>query len=178
VLAAGNRADLLVTAAEGASSMELLGVNRGGMGGMMGGSAAGDVGPIAALQVTGAAVAGLAALPFQPAPRDLRDAEPATRRRLVFDMGMGGGMSPGGRSFTIDGKEFDPDPGPRHIGGLSWFGRRVKSLMMVWGFSAAARRAAAMLTAPASRSAVVTALRIAASTAGALPVRVREASSR
>ncbi|SDY80316.1 Multicopper oxidase [Modestobacter sp. DSM 44400] len=110
MLAPGNRADLRVTTTEGASSLELLGVDRGAMGamgGMMGGSAAGDVGPVAALQVTGAAVAGLPALPAQPAPRDLRNAEPATRRRLVFDMGMGTGS--GGMSFTIDGKEFDPD---------------------------------------------------------------------
>ncbi len=48
---------------------------------------------------------------------------------------------------------------------------------MVLGLSAAARLAAAMLTAPASRSAVVTRLRMAARTAGALPVRARWASS-
>ncbi len=105
VLATGNRADLLVTAAEGASALEALGVDRGGMGGMMGGSVSGDVGPIATFEVAGAAASGLPALPAQPAPRDLRDVEPATRRRLVFTMGM----ASGGMSFTIDGKEFDAD---------------------------------------------------------------------
>lgn len=104
VLATGNRADLLVTTAEGASSLELLGVDRGGM---MGGSAAGDVGPIATVHVAGSAAAGLPALPAAPVPRDLRGAEPAARRRLVFAVGMG--MGSGGMSFTIDGKEFDPD---------------------------------------------------------------------
>ena len=105
VLATGNRADLLVTAAEGASSLDVLGVDRGGMGGMMGGSVSGDVGPVATFEVTGAAAAGLPTLPAQPVPRDLRGVEPATRRRLLFSMGMGSG----GMAFTIDGKEFDAD---------------------------------------------------------------------
>jgi FtsP/CotA-like multicopper oxidase with cupredoxin domain len=107
VLATGNRADILLTAAEGASSLDVLSVDRGGMGTMMGGSVSGDVGPIATFQVAGAAAAELPALPVQSAPRDLRGSEPATRRRLVFNMGMD--MGSGGMSFTIDGKEFDPD---------------------------------------------------------------------
>ena len=109
VLAPGNRADLLVTATEGSSALEVLGVDRGSVGGMMGGSPSGDVGTIAALQVTGAAVAAQPAPAAQPPARDLRDAEPAIRRRLVLAVGMGGGMGPGGMSFTIDGREFDPD---------------------------------------------------------------------
>jgi FtsP/CotA-like multicopper oxidase with cupredoxin domain len=109
VLATGNRADLLVTAAEGTSALEVLGVDRGSLGGMMGGAPSGDVGTIAALQVTGAAVAAQPAPPAQPAARDLRGTEPTMRRRLVFAVGMGGGMGPGGMSFTIDGREFDPD---------------------------------------------------------------------
>jgi len=48
---------------------------------------------------------------------------------------------------------------------------------MVAGLRAAARRAAAMLSAPASRRVVVTRLRMQARTAGALPVRARWASS-
>jgi FtsP/CotA-like multicopper oxidase with cupredoxin domain len=105
VLATGNRADLLVTAAEGTSTLDALGVDRGGMGGMMDGAMSAEAGTIAVFQVAGAAAAAPAALPIQPAPRDLRGSEPETRRRLVFDMGMGGA----GMSFTIDGKEFDAD---------------------------------------------------------------------
>jgi len=69
-------------------------------------------------------------------------------------------------------------PGLRHIEGLSGFGGRWSSRRMVAGLRAAARRAAAMLSAPASRRAVVTRLRMQARTAGALPVRARWASSR
>ena len=105
VLATGNRADLLVTAAEGTSTLDALGVDRGGMGGMMDGAISAEAGTIATFQVAGAAAAVPAALPTQPAPRDLRGSQPETRRRLVFDMGMGGA----GMSFTIDGKEFDAD---------------------------------------------------------------------
>jgi FtsP/CotA-like multicopper oxidase with cupredoxin domain len=107
VLATGNRADLLVTATEGTSTLTSLGVDRGRMGGMMGGPVSGDVGPIAAFEVTGAKVPALAAVAARPEPRDLRDVEPTARRRLVF--GAGGGMGPGGMSFTIDGREFDRD---------------------------------------------------------------------
>jgi FtsP/CotA-like multicopper oxidase with cupredoxin domain len=105
VLATGNRADLLVTAAEGTSTLDALSVDRGGMGGMMDGAISAEAGTTATFQVTGAAAAVPAALPTQPEPRDLRGSEPETRRRLVFDMGMGGA----GMSFTIDGKEFDAD---------------------------------------------------------------------
>ena len=107
VLTTGNRADLLVTAMEGASTLDALRVDRGGMGGMMGGSVSGDVGPLATFEVTGTAASGLPPVPIRPALRDLRGVEPAARRRLVFDMGMG--MGAGGMAFTIDGKEFDGD---------------------------------------------------------------------
>ncbi|SOC50150.1 Multicopper oxidase with three cupredoxin domains (includes cell division protein FtsP and spore coat protein CotA) [Blastococcus aggregatus] len=112
VLATGNRADVLVTTTEGSSALEVLGVDRGGMGamgGMMGGSFSGDVGTVATLEVTGGSVTAAAPIPPRPEPRDLRGVEPAGRRRLVFAMGMGGGIGPGGMSFTIDGREFDPD---------------------------------------------------------------------
>ena len=112
-LATGNRADLLVTTTAGTSTLQALGVDRGGMGGMMGGSVSGDVGPLATLDVAGADVAAPPPVPPQPQPRDLRGAEVTERRRLTFDMGMGGGMGggmgPGGMTFTIDGREFDPD---------------------------------------------------------------------
>jgi FtsP/CotA-like multicopper oxidase with cupredoxin domain len=108
VLATGNRADLLVTATAGSSTLEALGVDRGGMGGM-GAAVSGDAGPLATFRVTGAAASGLPPLPARPQPRDLRGVEPAARRRLILAMGMGPGMGPGGMSFTIDGRAFDPD---------------------------------------------------------------------
>jgi FtsP/CotA-like multicopper oxidase with cupredoxin domain len=113
VLATGNRADLLVTTTAGTSTLEALGVDRGGMGGMMGGSVSGDVGPLATLEVTGNVAAPAVPVPPAPRSRDLRGAEVTERRRLTFDMGMGGGMGggmgPGGMTFTIDGREFDPE---------------------------------------------------------------------
>ena len=113
VLAAGNRADLLVTTSAGTSTLDALGVDRGGMGGMMGGSVSGDVGPLATLEVTGDVAAPAPPMPSLPGSRDLRGAEVAERRRLTFDMGMGGGMGGGmgrgGMTFTIDGREFDHD---------------------------------------------------------------------
>jgi FtsP/CotA-like multicopper oxidase with cupredoxin domain len=107
VLATGNRADLLVTATEGTSTLDALGVDRGGGGVMMGGSVSGDVGPLATLRVSGAPVTSLPAVPARPHGRDLRDAEVAVRRRLV--LGMNGGMGRGGMIFTIDGKQFGHD---------------------------------------------------------------------
>ena len=113
VLATGNRADLLVTTTAGTSTLEALGVDRGGMGGMMGGSVSGDVGPLATLEVTGDVAAPAVPVPPAPRSRDLRGAEVTERRRLTFDMGMGGGMGGGmgrgGMTFTIDGREFDPE---------------------------------------------------------------------
>jgi FtsP/CotA-like multicopper oxidase with cupredoxin domain len=108
VLATGNRADLLVTATAGTSLLEALGVDRGGMGGV-GAAVSGDVGPLATFRVAGAAASGLPPVPSRPQPRDLRGVEPAARRRLVFAMGIGAAMGPGGMSFTIDGRGFDPD---------------------------------------------------------------------
>ncbi len=58
VLATGNRADLLVTATKGTSTLEALGVDRGGTGGMMGGSVSRDVGTLATFEVTGEDVVG------------------------------------------------------------------------------------------------------------------------
>ena len=101
VLAPGNRADLLVTTAEGSSTLEDRGVDRGGM---MGGSLSAGAGTLATLHVTGASAAAPAPVPRQPQPRDLRAAPVTVRRRLTFAMGMGSG----GMSFTIDGREFDP----------------------------------------------------------------------
>ena len=107
VLATGNRADLLVTTAEGTATLQALGVDRGGVGGMVGGPVSGDVGPLATLRVSGALVTTLPAVPVRPHARDLRDVEVAARRRLV--LGMGGGTGMGGMTFTFDGRQFDAD---------------------------------------------------------------------
>jgi len=135
VLVPGNRADLLVTAGRGTSSLQALPYNRGEMMGMMGGASSGGGGMpgmgigqsmpstndgadgivLASLVVNGLAVPALAAVPAQPEPRDLRGAVIAGQRQLTLAMGMGMGMGmglgmvSGGMSFTIDGKEFDPD---------------------------------------------------------------------
>lgn len=114
-LAPGNRADLLVTAAAGDAQLRTLPVDRGRGAGM--GSAIGREPEVAlaTLRVAGASVAEAGPVPAQPTPRDLRGANVAARRRLTFEMGMGGGMGGGGRGggaggmrFTIDGQEFDP----------------------------------------------------------------------
>ena len=132
-LAPGNRADLLVTAAEGSSTLRTLPVDRGRGAGM--GTFAGREPEVAlaTLRVAGAAVAEPAPVPAQPAPADLRGSAVVARRRLTFAMGMGGGMGQGGgmggggmgqrgmggsgsggmgggagMRLTIDGRQFDP----------------------------------------------------------------------
>ncbi|MFO7689228.1 MAG: multicopper oxidase domain-containing protein, partial [Cryobacterium sp.] len=56
--------------------------------------------------VASAPPAASAAVPAQPAPRDLRGEAVTARRELVFAMGMGG-MGGGSVSATINGREFD-----------------------------------------------------------------------
>lgn len=108
VLLPGNRADLMVTTTtEGSGVLQTQGVDRGGMGAMMGGPASGEVTALATLGVSGERAPTPAPMPRQPQPRDLRNAVVETRRRLTFGMGMG--MGRGGMSFTIDGREFDPN---------------------------------------------------------------------
>lgn len=107
LLAPGNRADLLVDAAAGSSTLRALRYDREGMGAMSGGRSAtgGDGIVLATFDVAGGRVPALAPVPAQPESRDLRGLEVAARRRLIFAMGMSGG----GMQFTIDGKAFDPD---------------------------------------------------------------------
>ncbi len=113
LLAPGNRADLLVTTAEGSSALQALPYDRGGMGGMGGrGSPSSDGGTVdlARLDVTGATAPSLPPVPLQPTQPDLREATVAGRRELTFAMGMGGGgMGGSGMEATIDGKAFDPE---------------------------------------------------------------------
>ncbi|KFF58893.1 copper oxidase [Cryobacterium sp. MLB-32] len=108
VLAPGNRADLLVTGHAGTSRLEALPYDRGSSGGMMGGGnapARGDI-TLATLTVAGETAATPAAIPGQPAARDLRATTVTARRELVFAMGMGG-MGGGMMSPTINGRAFD-----------------------------------------------------------------------
>ncbi|MFN2320765.1 MAG: multicopper oxidase family protein [Dermatophilaceae bacterium] len=103
----GGRADLAVTTAEGRSTLAAMPVDRGGM--MMGPARSDAVVALASLEVSGSSASGLAALPAQPAPRDLRQVRVDGSRELVFAMGSGMGMGrgPGGMQLTIDGKTFD-----------------------------------------------------------------------
>lgn len=117
-LAPGNRAELLVDAREGRSELVAVPVDRGGMmGQMMGPGNVGGDGPVTLARFTvSGANAESGATPSPPTPsrsevRDLREADVTSRRLLVFQTGMGGGMmgGDGPTSFTIDGREFDPD---------------------------------------------------------------------
>lgn len=104
MLAPGNRADVVVRP-QRAGRFELMAEasNRGGMGGMDGGT---DSEPVllATLVVDGTEV------PVAPLPAELPAEEPDTagevaRREVTFTMGMGFG----GMSFGIDGRAFDPE---------------------------------------------------------------------
>ena len=114
-LAPGNRVDLLVEAREGSSVLATDPVDRGSMNGMMGGRM-GD-GPfgttetidLMSLTVHGPPVPPLGPIPGTARPRDLRNEPITARRTLDFAMGMGMMMGGGMGSFTINGKEFDPD---------------------------------------------------------------------
>ncbi|MET3948295.1 FtsP/CotA-like multicopper oxidase with cupredoxin domain [Arthrobacter sp. UYCu512] len=112
LLAPGNRADLLVTAATGTAVLRTLAVDRGTAGSMMGASTGGQQAQtdpngtvLATYAVSGEPAPSAEPLPAQPAPRDLRSAAVTARRELTFAMGMGMGS---GMSFTFNGKPFDP----------------------------------------------------------------------
>ncbi|CAH0177584.1 MULTISPECIES: multicopper oxidase family protein [unclassified Arthrobacter] len=113
LLAPGNRADVLVTAAAGDATLRAAYYNRGGMAGMMGpagpapngGQGTADI-VLATLSVSGAPAPAPPAVPTQPAPADLRNAVVAAHRQLTFAAG-GMGMGMGMMSFTINGREFN-----------------------------------------------------------------------
>ncbi len=113
LLAPGNRADLLVTATEGAAALRTVPYDRGddGMMGGGGGFSPSEV-TLATVTVADAGSGGdadaLAPIPRQSTPPDLRGATVTARREFVFEMGMGGMMGGGdGMGFTINGREFD-----------------------------------------------------------------------
>ncbi len=110
LLAPGNRADLIVQTAPGSGEVLAVPLERGAAMGMMAGPrASGGTLTLARLVVDGAPAGALDPLPRQPAPLDLSGVPVARRRELTLAMGTGMGMGGGGMSFTIDGKEFDPD---------------------------------------------------------------------
>ncbi len=108
VLTPGNRADVLITAVEGTSVLRTLPFDRGTMG-MMGTPAECDHRRRPADGLRGRRGIGrdLAAVPRQPAQRDLRGEALARQRTVTLAMAGGGGG--GGMAFTIDGKQFDPE---------------------------------------------------------------------
>jgi FtsP/CotA-like multicopper oxidase with cupredoxin domain len=106
LLTPGSRAELAVTTVEGRSTLRAMPVDRGG-GMMMGRVRSDEEVALATLDVSGSSASELPALPAQPELRDLRQESVDGRRELVFQMGRGMGMGPGGMSFTIDGKTFD-----------------------------------------------------------------------
>ena len=112
LMAPGNRADLLVTAAAGDSVLLASPQDRGTMPGMTGRRPSTGAGPVAlaTLRVSGEAAAAPDAFPARPAAEDLRTATVAARRQLVLAMragsgGMSGGMG-GMMQFSINGRVY------------------------------------------------------------------------
>lgn len=117
LLAPGNRADILVSAADGDAVLTASYYDRGSMAGMMGLRGAGPDGrpiraeiPLATLSVSGDPVTSPPDIPTEIRsglqPADLRTATVAAQRQFTFATGgMGPGM--GMMSFTINGREFN-----------------------------------------------------------------------
>ncbi|MBC7590074.1 MAG: multicopper oxidase family protein [Salinibacterium sp.] len=106
LLMPGNRADVLVTMAEGSSVLQALPVDRGSSAAMMGGNTqSGSAVTLATLNVTGATRAPLASAPGSE-PRDLRSESVDRGRTLTLAMG-GAGMGGSMMRFTTDGRAFD-----------------------------------------------------------------------
>jgi FtsP/CotA-like multicopper oxidase with cupredoxin domain len=99
----------------GTTSLSTSAVDRGSMG-RPGGSTSSPTIDLATLEVAGAASAALAAIPAQAAPRELRSTSPDRTRVLTLAMGGMGAMGgSGARSFTIDGRSFDPTRIDQHV---------------------------------------------------------------
>ncbi len=113
LLAPGERAEALLTPTEsGTFAVRSLPYDRGGMGGMMGGSSSSEEVVLGTVTVTGNGAPAL----LPPALLDLDQLTVPTvtaTRVMELAMGMGGGMMGGDSgdmmSFTIDGETFDPD---------------------------------------------------------------------
>lgn len=109
VLAPGNRADLLVTAAPGDAVLKAVPYDRGVLS-MMGSRGGGnDTIDIASFHVGGDPVEAPAPVPpLEPSP-DLRGSPVSARREFTLGMGMMGTMGTPRSAFTINGRAFDPD---------------------------------------------------------------------
>ena len=120
-LAPGNRADLLVTTAAGASTLRAAYYDRGNMAGMMGqgpdprrtnqpGAAGAALATLRVAGSTGPSPSPLPPLqlplPGVPEPEGLRTAAVSVRRQLTLSSGAGMGMGGGMMGFTINGREF------------------------------------------------------------------------
>ncbi|CAN5212472.1 multicopper oxidase family protein [soil metagenome] len=116
LLAPGNRADVLVTMAQGTSSLRTVAVDRGSSGGM-GSASASFPSDLATLTVAGVATSPAPAVATQAAPRDLRTVNADTSRTLTLAMPMGGMGGSGSGGFTIDGRSFDPSRIDQHVRG-------------------------------------------------------------
>lgn len=105
VLTPGNRADVMVTAAEGSGILRTLPFDRGGMGAFGRPPSATTGAELLTFEVAGASTTSPALRVVQPTTRDLRTEQMTGRRTLTLAMGMG--MGAGGMRFTIDGQEYD-----------------------------------------------------------------------
>ena len=112
LLAPGNRADLLVTAAAGESVLQALPYDRGSMPSMMGRgpASAGGAAALAVFRADGESVTPPGTVASRAAPEDLRTAAVAARRQIVLAAGPGSGGVGGGMGgmmrFTINGREY------------------------------------------------------------------------
>lgn len=112
LLAPGNRADLLVTAAAGEAVLQALPYDRGAVPGMMGQGPfpVSMPGALATFRVSGASAAWPGDVASRPAQEDLRTAAVTARRQVVLSMGAGRGRRSGGMAgmmrFTINGREY------------------------------------------------------------------------
>lgn len=110
LLTPGNRADILITAAEGKTALVASPIERGISNGMMRGAQPPSTNTESVLltyEVNGNDIASLEPVPNQGKARDLRNSTLTAHRELTFFMGMG--MGSRGMSFTINGNTFDPD---------------------------------------------------------------------
>ncbi len=109
LLVPGNRADVVVTAANTPTGVTAVGYDRGGMGmGMMSGGStvAPDALVLTVVPDAAASAPSVAAATPETHP-DLRDVALHGTRTLTMQMGMG--MGAGGMRFLIDGREFDAE---------------------------------------------------------------------
>jgi FtsP/CotA-like multicopper oxidase with cupredoxin domain len=114
LLTPGNRADLLVTTANGDSTLHAFYQDRGSMPRMMGPRFGArnpafqpDGTPLATLRVSGEPVASQTSVPDYQGLGDLRTSAVTAHREIVLAAGMGMGGGAGMMRFTINAREFN-----------------------------------------------------------------------